>query len=296
MTKIANISVLQNGLQHFRLLFLPVILPILLMSCEEKIDWPLDTNEPKVIVIEGVLTNERKAHEVKISRPMADLNGTPQPVSGALVVIYEIDRGGNYKAHLVREIQPGRYLTDTTLRAVDGKLYSLYILYQGQEYHGESYMVSVDQLEPFKYNQVPGKEFWYELIFNEKNDRPSMVEYRLNWGHLPGFRNLPREETRARIVYYTVTSIDVNKIFKPAKERVPLPVGTRVYRRKYSMNPSQENFIRTLMAETEWRGGLFDVQPGNVRTNLSEGAVGYFSVSEVVADTNLISPENATAD
>jgi hypothetical protein len=50
------------------------------------------------------------------------------------------------------------------------------------------------------------------------------------------------------------------------------------------------------MAETEWRGGLFDVQPGNVRTNLSEGAVGYFSVSAVVADTNLILPLNATAD
>ncbi len=290
MTKLANISALPNGLQHFKLLFLPVILPILLMSCEEKIDWPLDTNEPKVIVIEGVLTNEKKAHEVKISRPMADLNGTPQPVSGALVVIYEIDPEGNYKAHLVREIQPGRYLTDTTLRAVDGKLYSLYILYQGQEYHGESYMDSVDQLEPLRYHQVPGKEFWYELNFNEKNDRPSMVEYRLNWGHLPGFRDLPREETRARIVYYTVTSIDVNKIFKPAKERIPFPVGTRVYRRKYSMNTSQENFIRTLMAETEWRGGLFDVQPGNVRTNLSEGAVGYFSVSAVVADSSIIVP------
>ena len=85
-------------------------------------------------------------------------------------------------------------------------------------------------------------------------------------------------------------SIDVNKIFRPAKERIPFPVGTRVYRRQYSMNPWQEDFVRTLMAETEWRGGLFDVQPGNVRTNLSEGAVGYFSVSQVVADTTIITP------
>ena len=296
MTKLANISVLSNGLQHFRLLFLPVILPILLMSCEEKIDWPLDTNEPKVIVVEGVLTNERKAHEVKISRPMADLNGTPQPVSGALVAIYEIDPDGNFKAYLLREIQPGRYLTDSTVRADSGKLYRLKILYQGQEYSGNSYMVQVDPFDTtLSYDKVPGKEFWYELNFKETG-RPSMVEYKLNWGHLPGFRNLPKEETRARIVYYTVKSIDVNKIFKPAKERVPFPVGTMVYRRKYSMNPSQENFIRTLMAETEWRGGLFDVQPGNVRTNLEGGAVGYFSVSEVVADTTPIRPKNATAD
>lgn len=282
MTKIANISTAL-------MLILPLILMVLLMSCEEKIDWPLDTNEPKVIVVEGVLTNERKAHEVKISRPMADINGTPQPVSGAFVAIFNNDT-----AVSLREVQPGRYLTDPTVRAVSGKLYRLYILYQGKEYHGDSYMVPVDTLKPLKYHQVPGKEFWYELNFQETYN-PSMVEINLNWGHLPGFRNLPKEETRARIVYYTVKSIDVNKIFKPAKERVPFPVGTRVYRRQYSMNQHQENFVRTLMAETEWRGGLFDVQPGNVRTNLEGGAVGYFSVSEVVADTNLILPVNPTA-
>ncbi|MCK4855684.1 MAG: DUF4249 family protein, partial [Bacteroidales bacterium] len=226
----------------------------------------------------------------KISRPMADINGTPLPVSGAFVAIFNKDT-----AVSLREVQPGRYLTDPTVRADSGKLYRLYILYQGREYDADSYMVPVGPLDTLSYHQVPGREFWYELNFKETN-RPSMVEYRLNWGHLPGFRNLPAEQTRSRIVYYTVKSIDVNKIFKPAKERVPFPVGTRVYRRKYSMNPSQEDFIRTLMAETEWRGGLFDVQPGNVRTNLSEGAVGYFSVSAVVADTNLILPLNATAD
>ena len=283
MIKTANISALL-------MLILPLILMVFLMSCEEKIDWPLDTNEPKVIVVEGVLTNERKAHEVKISRPMADINGTPLPVSGAFVAIFNGDT-----AVSLREVQPGRYLTDSTVRAVFEKLYRLYILYQGKEYYGDSYMVKVGPLDSLSYHQVPGREFWYEMNL-EPTDSSSMVEYRLNWGHLPGFRNLPPEQTRAYIIYYTVKSIDVNKIFKPSKERVPFPVGTRVYRRKYSMNPSQEDFIRTLMAETEWRGGLFDVQPGNVRTNLSEGAVGYFSVSEVVADTNPILPENATTD
>ena len=268
-----------------------LLLPLLFISCEEKIDWELDTNEPKVIVVEGVLTNERKAHEVSISRPLTDPNGTPQPVSGALVAIWETDQADNNKAHRLHEVQPGRYLTDSTVRAVYGKLYTLFILYQGQEYYGESYMVPVDQLKQLSYHKVPGQELWYELNFVETSN-PSMVEYRLNWGHLPGFRNLPAEQTRAYIVYYTVKSIDVNKIFKPAKERVPFPVGTRVYRRQYSMNQWQEDFVRTLMAETEWRGGLFDVQPGNVRTNLSEGAVGYFSVSQVVTDTSIILPLN----
>jgi hypothetical protein len=264
---------------------------LLISSCEEQTDWDLDTNEPKVIVVEGVLTNERKAHEVRISRPLTDPNGTPQPVSGALVAIWETDQANNNRAHRLREVQPGRYLTDTTVRAFSARLYTLFILYQGQEYWGSSYMVKVDSLKPLRYHQVPGKELWYELNLRE-TDHPSMVEIDLNWGHLVGFRNLPREQTRARIIYYTVKSIDVNKIFKPARERVPFPVGTRVYRRQYSMNQDQEEFVRTFMAETEWRGGLFDVQPGNVRTNLTEGAVGYFSVSQVVADTSIILPLN----
>ena len=217
---------------------------------------------------------------------MADINGTPEPVSGALVAIIAGD-----KATVLHERQPGRYLTDTTVRAVYNKLYTLYIFYQDREYYGSSYMVRVGQMDSLRYHQIPGREFWYELNLRE-TDRPSMVDIRLDWGHLVGFRNLPKEQTRARIVYYTVKSIDVNKIFRPAKERVPFPVGTRVYRRQYSMNEYQEDFVRTLMAETEWRGGLFDVQPGNVLTNLSEGAVGYFSVSAVVADTNLILPLN----
>jgi hypothetical protein len=266
-----------------------LFLPLLFLSCEERTDWDLDTNVPKVIVVEGVLTNERKAHEVSISRPMTDPNGIPQPISGAFVVIYVGDQSDNVRANRLREVQPGRYLTDSTVRAVYGKLYRLYILYQGQQYYGDSYMVPVDPLEPLRYHKVPGEEYWYELNFRETN-RPSMVELYLNWGHLPGFRNLPIEETRAKIIYYTVKSIDVNKIFKPAKERVPFPVGTRIYRRQYSMNPWQEDFVRTLMAGTEWRGGLFDVQPGNVRTNLSEGAVGYFAVSQVASDSTIIMP------
>ena len=292
MNRTPNISDKSIGLKHSRgLLFLPVILLLLLTSCEKTIDWPLDTNEPKVIVVEGVITNERKAHEVKISRPMADINGTPQPVSGALVAILERVNSSNDRAIRLREVQPGRYLTDSTVRAVLGRSYTLYILYQGQEYFGDSRMVQVDPLKPLSYSKIPDHEFWYEMNLKETN-KPSMVEYRLNWGHLPGFRNLPVEETRAHIIYYTVKSVDVNKIFKPAKERVPFPVGTRVYRRQYSMNQEQEDFVRSLMAETEWRGGLFDVQPGNVRTNLSEGAVGYFSVSQVVADSSVILPLN----
>ena len=61
-------------------------------------------------------------------------------------------------------------------------------------------------------------------------------------------------------------------------------------RRKYSMSQDMQEFYRTFLAETQWRGSPFDVQKGNVATNLSEGAIGYFAVSTVVIDTTFIVP------
>ena len=150
-------------------------------------------------------------------------------------------------------------------------------------------MVPVTPLDPLRYRQIEGTQNFFELDLSETDD-PSMVEINMDWSHLQAFAGAPAEETHARIVYYTVKSIDVNKLFKPSKERVIFPAGTFVYRKKYSLSAPQEEFVRTLMAETEWRGGAFDVQPGNVQTNLSEGAIGYFSASTVVADTSLIVP------
>ena len=258
---------------------------MLLLSCgEEQIPWDLETDLSRVIVVEGIITNEPKAHQVKITRPMQEPNGDPEMVSGALVSIFE----GENSVRL-REREPGIYETGPNARAVFGKVYTLYIYYQGNEFFANSWMVPVTPLGPLKYRQIEGAQYFYELELSETND-PSMVEINLDWSHLEAFTNAPAEETHARIVYYTVKSVDVNKIFKPSKERVIFPAGTLVYRKKHSLSPPHEDFVRTLMAETEWRGGSFDVQPGNVQTNLSEGAIGYFSASTVVADTSLILP------
>jgi hypothetical protein len=265
-----------------------LIIPLVfLLSCgEEHIQWELDTSPSPVLVVEGIITNEPKVHQVKISRPMEDPNAEPEMVSGALVSVFE----GTNSVRL-RESEPGIYETGPNARAVVGKTYTLFIYYQGNEYFATTWMVPVSPLYPLRYRRVEDAPQYYELQLRETDD-PSMIEINLDWSHLPAYAGAPPEETHARIVYYTVKSIDVNKIFRPSRERVLFPAGTMVYRKKYSLSAPQEDFVRTLMAETEWRGGSFDVQPGNVHTNLSEGAIGYFSASSVVADTSLILPLN----
>jgi len=80
-------------------------------------------------------------------------------------------------------------------------------------------------------------------------------------------------------------------LIKPGKETVLFPEGTKILRKKYSLSDDHQKFLRTMLSETEWNWGVFDVLLGNVYTNLSDGAVGFFSVSTVVSDSTVVGVE-----
>ena len=61
-----------------------------------------------------------------------------------------------------------------------------------------------------------------------------------------------------------------------------------ISRKKFSASPAYKAFLRGVLSETEWRGGVFDVERANAPTNLSEGAIGFFAVSTVVSDTTVV--------
>ena len=253
-------------------------------GCEEEIRWDPDTQDMSVLVVEGMITNERVQHQIKLTRPVTRLNETPEPVSGAIVTITDEEN-----TIILTEFSEGSgiYLTDS-IRAVFGKVYTLNIRIDEKEYSAEASMVPVTPLDTLDYSPAGDSEDYYKLIPDNDADEPSMTEYWLDWSDVPGFQD--NDSSRAKIISYSLNTIDVGEMFRPETEQVVFPAGTVVYRRKYSMNEAQAAFIRTLLSETEWRGGLFDVQPGNVETNLSEGAVGYFSASTVVSDRSIISP------
>ena len=59
-------------------------------------------------------------------------------------------------------------------------------------------------------------------------------------------------------------------------------------KKKYSLNAAHELFIRSLLVETNWSGGYFDEAHGNLQTNLSEEAIGYFSASSILIDAIIV--------
>ena len=141
------------------------------------------------------------------------------------------------------------------------------------------------------YYQVSENPSLYELRFTG-SDAPSMMKLEMDWSHLPAYDTLSDERNHAVIYgyYFDALTVDVNELFSPAQDRVFFPPGTRVTITKESLSDGYAEYLRGMLSETAWNGGLFDVKPGDPFTNLSRGALGYFAATSVLRDSVIFIP------
>jgi hypothetical protein len=104
----------------------------------------------------------------------------------------------------------------------------------------------------------------------------------LDWSEVPGYENKPYDSTHAKTYFYTLQTMDVNEIFQPYQKPVYFPIGTKITEYKYSLTPFFAAYIRAFLSETHWAGSLFDVAHWNLPTNISGGALGFFTASSVI--------------
>ncbi len=126
----------------------------------------------------------------------------------------------------------------------------------------------------------------YSLALNESGENANYIDHRIDWKTTADC--LPGNTCEGRIVFYDLKTIDVNEIYKPGKTEFLFPVNSTIIRKKYSISSAYRTFLRSVLSETEWRGGLFDVERANATTNLSAGAIGFFAVTSVVSDTTVV--------
>ena len=245
-------------------------------SCEKPVSWKLDDPITPRLVVEGMLTNKPGLNYVRLSLPVRNPNSAPLPVSGATVVIIDGD-----DHHFLTEDQnePGLYLTEPSMQGVINRIYWLYIAVGEYEFAAGAYMVPVSPLQEFISYEDPANPGYYRIYPGDSNT-PSYTEYHVEW------QDQSSGLLKESVFYsFTLSTIDVSQFFKPASENLSFPSDARVIRTKYSLSPDHEKYLRSLLSETEWRGGWFDVMHGNLHTNLNNGAVGFFAASSVVRDT-----------
>jgi len=251
------------------------LLVIFSFGCEQKIDFPVPEGGAQRLVVDGIITNETKAHQVKLSYSSQYNNSVIPLVENAVV---QITDGTN--RYLLQEI---------------GKTYTLKIsLQNGEDYRAQSTMQAIGNIdslrvELFTEEIEDGVEELYgiyadALILSEY----FMIETKVNGQKYGTIRDIRHEETR----FYANGRLVDEEVNTLNKEDSSLVDGNNtVTIRMSSIDQNYQEFLNGFNAQLnrgdDGLGGLFEGPAANVPSNINNGALGAFGAF-AVTEKNII--------
>jgi hypothetical protein len=273
---------------------IPALL-IFLSACTERIDIELEDSFTRLVVY-GTITTDTTQQYIELSATSSYYyNEAPPPVTGASLEIS--DDHGNTES--LTEVEPGKYATTPLFFVVPGRTYTLRIeLAQAINGHS-SYMATsgVNTIYPIDSIGLVYQPDWGEKGFYEVTcyyqDRPSKDFYMFNI-----FKNgvLLTDTIRERFVTddaffngnYT-NGIGVGYLDQ-SKESEVLNVGDTVTFQGCDITEEYYDFVVTLQTETGYQNPMFSGPPANVTSNISDGAVGFFTAYSVAYASKVFQP------
>jgi hypothetical protein len=259
-------------------------LALFFAGCETVVDLDLEQGEPR-LAVEAIVTDQAGLNYVQLtmSAPYAS-QVAPAPVTDAQVTLSDDAGNSTVFAHAGQ----GQYKPAPGFAGVVGRSYQLSIRAKGQSYTAASVLHPVPALEEVTYEYVDGKNDQYGrqqgyYISSGFQDRPGVKEYyKIN---LEANDTLVQRSPADILVsddrLYDGSHLEDLDIFIPFKKGDALQVSL------LSLTPEAYDFYAA-MAAMVGQGGLFGRNPANLPTNISNGAVGFFSASAVSARSLVI--------
>jgi hypothetical protein len=270
-------------------IYFTIIILLLFAGCEKKSDLQFENQQADMIIVDGMITSEVKAHTIKLTKPVSTLNALPEAISGATVII-SCETGT--QTLIEQPANSGIYKTSPGFFGEMGKNYTLLISYNGSIFSAKATMAHGYLFPSLKYKKNANDNFYHiDWVANPYNaQRFSMYEILLDWSSVPGYETQNPDSCKARLLYYTLPTLDVSQVLASEMERISFPIGTLITEKNYSLTAEHAEFVRSLLMETNWQGSLFDAAHANVTTNLSNGAFGFFSVCDVNTISMIVAP------
>lgn len=250
-------------------------------GCEKKTNWQIKSHTSKQIVVDGIITGGFSTIQtLTLTFPVSELNAAPLPVTGANMLISDED---SVFQMTEQPAGSGVYKSVKPFQAREGKNYSLLIFYGDQVISAKSAMVagSIFNFLVYLKDEDSGLYHISWVASSFSTEPAAMWEVLLDWSKVPGYQQTDSTKCKARLLFYTLSTLDVSEIFAPAIEKISFPAGTTIKETRYSLTPEYAEFIREVLLETQWQGGLFNSVPADVPTNLSAGGYGFFAVCGV---------------
>ena len=220
-----------------------LLLLFALLACTKEIDFELSDESTNRLVVEANFTNAARQHEVKLTRTSTfyEPNETPAETGARVTIV------GNNQTVLFDEVRPGVYLNLGMDSGQIGQTYTLQI----ELANGERYTASETMMRNTVIDSMSYEYFSFASLYNV---------------------NIWTQEPAGKGDSYLW-----NVYINPPLKLDSIRVGVE------TVNVSQNffEFVVTALLETEFRGTPFDGPPANIRGNISDGALGYFSVTSV---------------
>ncbi len=258
-----------------------LVMTLMLISCEERIDWNYNITDSGKLVVEAIITDEYKYQEVVLSLSRDDINGTQIPATGTIINLISENETYSFRENTS---SPGTYLSENPFAGKLNKIYILEIKWENNTYRSKSIMKPVAPMNKITFKQTVDNKFTIDEVAPQYSpDEQAMYEIDIDWSHIEN-----SDSAKAKLYFFTFKTIDVNEIFRPAKEIVKFPRGSIVIETKYSLNSQMAAYFRAMSMETQWQGGVFDEASGELPSNISNGALGLFGMSSVIKDTLIV--------
>jgi hypothetical protein len=263
------------------IVFVGILLLVHLTSCTERIDISLDESAVR-LVVDGSMTTDTMSHKVLLSSTSGYFyNQPPQSVSGATVTISD---GGN--TFNLTEVSPGVYQTAPSVHGIEGKTYTLNIKLNKQiggftDYTASSKLYPVAKLDSINllyhpdwseegmwelkcYVQDPATTDFYRFLIS-RND--TMITDTLDEWFVTDDRFYNGFYVNGATVGYFDQAIKEQRLLN----------GDTMLLEMSSIGEEYANFLWESQAEIRGSYPLFSGPPANVKGNLSNGAIGFFS-------------------
>ncbi|MFH0894136.1 MAG: DUF4249 domain-containing protein [Bacteroidota bacterium] len=249
------------------------------VACKEAIDLNLEDEKYSRLVVEGNVTDQYTRHTVLLtSTSPYDQNVACPKASGATVSLND-----GTSTWALTETEPGVYMTDSMAGEI-GKTYTLSIQYKGESFSAISVMkpsMTIDSLTA-NYLFTADNMLHYEVQISGQ-DNPIEEEYFLGIPSLNGekFNEIYfwclYSDQMTNGTYLKNYSLGVYELFP----------GLILKIEWQSISKEYFDFIYQLMMNS-YQDPMFSGPPANVKGNISNGALGYFSASAVTSVEKII--------
>lgn len=250
---------------------------LIFVSCTEYVDINLNTDENSYLVVEGSITNEYKKHSVRLTHTASYFdNKKAQAVQNATIRL-----SGNEKSYTYTETDSAGVYLSPRFSAAEEQIYRLDIeLENGKTYFAETYLkkkVPIDSImtTPLYMHPWSGNK-GYDIIifFDEPAGRGDAYIWDLFIDNKLVTDTLRDKQFLTDINFdgKPIKNLDVFWLRDKDFDADTLDLMVRMQR----VEEEYFDFIIGLFLETDFRGGMFDGPPANVKTNMSDGAIGYF--------------------